>query len=73
MRVLRALIINVGTIYDTNLYIKLDPSEGARVEELNREPTVNQPREEAHHEPLQENQRPKRNKKLPDWLRDYVV
>ncbi|XP_052299770.1 LEAF RUST 10 DISEASE-RESISTANCE LOCUS RECEPTOR-LIKE PROTEIN KINASE-like 1.3 [Citrus sinensis] len=58
---------------DTNLYIKLEPSEGAQVEELNQEPTVSQPKEDIHHQPVQENQRPKRIKKLPDWLRDYVV
>ena len=59
--------------HDTNLYIKLEPSEGALAEELNQEPIVNQPMEEVHHEPVQDNQRPKQIEKLPDWLRDYVV
>ncbi|KAL9432323.1 hypothetical protein AB3S75_027361 [Citrus x aurantiifolia] len=58
---------------DTNLYIKLEPSEGALAEELNQETIVNQHMEEVHHEPMQDNQRPKRTTKLPDWLRDYVV
>ena len=41
--------------------------------ELNQEPTVNRPIDEVHHELVQDNQRPKQKKKLPDWLRDYVV
>ena len=45
----------------------------ALAEELNQEPTVNQPIDEVHHELVQDNQRPKQKKKLPDWLRDYVV
>ena len=63
---------------DTNLFIKLDQSEMVLAEEFNheptrQEPTVNQPMKEVHHEPVQDNQRPQRKKKLPDWLRDYVI
>ena len=60
---------------DTNLFIKLDPSEMVLAEEFNQEttsqePTVNQPMNEVHHEPVQDNQRPQRKNKLPNWLRD---
>ena len=43
--------------YDTNLFIKLDPSEVVLAKEFNQEPTnqeptVNQPMNEVHHEPM---------------------
>ena len=55
---------------DTNFFIKLDPSELVLVEEFNQEPIsqepkVNQPMNEVHHEPVQDN--------LLGWLKDYVV